>query len=390
MPTEKLPGVNKIRTRLRNGEVREYLYHRATGTRLPDDPASAEFVKRLTELNLQMARPDASPALPGTVAGLVVHYRSSPEFLQRKPKTRQDYVRFLDVISANWGANNVVDIDREALVNLRDAFQDSPRSANYAMAIVRRLLSFALDRPQTYPGMNYNVALRPPNLDTGVGHRPWEETEIAAFRKHWPLGTLERTLFELGMATGQRGEDVVAMKRSHIGPDGMISVKQEKTNARVWIPQSEDLKEALARWDEVQAARIAEREAKNRRRRTPKPIPLDMKVMLVTGERGNRLLPDNFRHIMIDAYRAVEGLGCGLANGGVTTHGLRYTAAVVMCEMGCDWETIASITGHATIQMVKKYLEKKRLAQLGVDALNRAARIRLEQSAKNESGSAKN
>jgi integrase len=114
------------------------------------------------------------------------------------------------------------------------------------------------------------------------------------------------------------------------------------------------------------------------------------RLLAALAQRGNRLLPDNFRHIMIDAYRAVEGLKCGLANGGgVTAHGLRCTAAVVMREMGCDWETIASITGHATIQMVKKYLEKKRLAQLGVDALNRAARIRLEQSERNESGSGK-
>jgi integrase len=75
---------------------------------------------------------------------------------------------------------------------------------------------------------------------------------------------------------------------------------------------------------------------------------------------------------MIDAFNDVDGLKAGLAVGGVTTHGLRYTAATRLYELGCSFAQIAAITGHETIAMVKKYIEKKRDAQFAIATLNAA------------------
>lgn len=69
---------------------------------------------------------------------------------------------------------------------------------------------------------------------------------------------------------------------------------------------------------------------------------------------------------MRDAYRAA-----GLADD-VTNHGDRYTAATRLHELDCDWETIASITGHETAAMVRKYTEKRRKARLAISRLNRS------------------
>jgi len=55
-----------------------------------------------------------------------------------------------------------------------------------------------------------------------------------------------------------------------------------------------------------------------------------------------------------------------------TTHGLRYTAATVLHELGCDDATIADITGHETLAMVKKYRAKRRRTRLAIARLNRA------------------
>jgi integrase len=52
------------------------------------------------------------------------------------------------------------------------------------------------------------------------------------------------------------------------------------------------------------------------------------------------------------------------------SHGLRYTAAVRLSELGCDWETISSITGHETVSMVRKYLAKRRGARLAIKRLD--------------------
>lgn len=69
---------------------------------------------------------------------------------------------------------------------------------------------------------------------------------------------------------------------------------------------------------------------------------------------------------MRDAYR-----NAGLSDD-VTNHGGRYTAATRLHELGSDWETIASITGHETMQMVRKYTAKKRKARLAISRLNRS------------------
>jgi integrase len=75
---------------------------------------------------------------------------------------------------------------------------------------------------------------------------------------------------------------------------------------------------------------------------------------------------------MIEAYRAVEGLPQGLATQGATTHGLRYAAATRLNELGMSFDVIASITGHDTVAMVKKYSTKKRDAKLAIAALDLA------------------
>lgn len=308
----------------------------------------------------------------GTMADLISIYKSSPEYAGLGDKTKKDYGRYLNILQENYGMTRIEDYDMEAVIAIRDIYSETPTTANYMVRVVRLLFSFAEGKRRRL-GLEAgwrNPARRPKVLNVGDGHRPWEENEIAAFRERWELGTLERTIFEMMTNTGQRGGDVARMERGHIGPDGTISVAQEKTKARVWIPQSQDLVRALKAWDRTQASRIAAWTAKG------KSIPRDMKLMVLTGDRGRRISADYLRHTMIDAFQTIPGLISGLKNDGVTSHGLRYTAAVVLDELGCDWETIASITGHETVVMVKKYLEKKRRARLAVAALDAASLAR--------------
>jgi len=94
--------------------------------------------------------------------------------------------------------------------------------------------------------------------------------------------------------------------------------------------------------------------------------------MLLTGERGRALTVDYFRHIIIDGSKEVEGLNSGMENAGTTTHGLRFTAATRLRELGLSWDVIASITGHDTAAMVEHYTEQKRKAEMAIDTLNAA------------------
>lgn len=41
----KISGINTVRKRIRDGSIRVYYYHRATGTRLEGKPGSPEFIR---------------------------------------------------------------------------------------------------------------------------------------------------------------------------------------------------------------------------------------------------------------------------------------------------------------------------------------------------------
>jgi hypothetical protein len=55
-----------------------------------------------------------------------------------------------------------------------------------------------------------------PTLKNKDGIATWSEDDIAAFRAHLPLGSMERLALELLLNTAQRRGDVVRMGRQHV------------------------------------------------------------------------------------------------------------------------------------------------------------------------------
>lgn len=320
-------GINVVRKTLADGTVKTYFYNRATGERFTSDPRTPESAARV-----ERSWPD------GSLGALVAAYRASPDFRRElAERTRHEYGRYLDILLEVWGTTAVRAFERRHVFALRDQFADTPRTANYLVQVMRLLFTFGVDRGWRRD----NPALRPKLLRTGEGYRPWEESEITLFRAHWAPETRERVLFELMVNTGQRTADVIAMQRGHIR-HGEISVRQQKTGARVWVPVSADLAATLDPW-----------------------LASHTSLMLIPSERtGGQLTVSGLRQIMRDAYAAAE-LPRDCVN-----HGLRYTAAVRLSELGCDWETIATITGHETVSMVRKYLAKRRAARLAITKLD--------------------
>ncbi len=318
-----------------------YTYYRREGQRIPirGEPGSPDWHRAYAEIHESFQRPRRARPSGGCLAALVEAYKASPAFLQLSAKTRKDYARYMDRLAARYGHLAVATMPRAFVFKLRDRHAKTPRTANYYVQVLRLLLSYAVD----HGWRDDNPALRPKQLRTGPGHKPWEEWQIAAFRKRWPPETLERVAFELLLNTGQRGQDIPPMKRSHYRR-GWISVVQRKTGERLEIPASRDLKAVLDPW--VKARR---------------------QFMLLTTASGRPLKVDYLRHRMAAAY--VEA---GLE--GVTSHGLRYTAATILAELGCDGPTISSILGHRTAEMIQKYTGRKRQAKVAIRRLNEACR----------------
>lgn len=316
----------------------------------PGDSGFIAAYQRIHKTFEDPGREDRGPSPVGSLGYLIDHYRESADFKGRAPKTQRDYDRYLDLLKQNHGHLPIKTMPREFVLQLRDKYADTPRKANYVLQVLRLLFAYAIDRSATF-GVTTNPAARPKRLKGGEGHRPWEESEIALFRDRWPLGTWERAAFELALNTAQRGGDVLAMTWGHV--DGEVRVHQQKTGARVGMPVSRDLGAALDAWR--------------------KALPSENR------ERGQAILGgmriDRFRHRMALAYREA-----GLTD--VTTHGLRYAGATRVYELvrglpDIDpWEFVADITGHATMQMAKKYAGQRRRARLVVERLDASTTAR--------------
>jgi integrase len=349
---------------------RRYWYYRRESQRLRihGNYGTPEFRKNYDEIHakFEVQKRGQAGVLPGSIRAVIISYKSSPEFKSEiEPRTRQDYLRYMNILEEKFGDLPVAAIKKSHVKKIRNKFSDRPRTANYLVQVLSILIEHAIEDMEL---RETNPAHKVKRLKGGDGHRPWEESEIAMFRARWPLGSFERTAFELGLNTGQRGQDLVKMERNHI-ENGVISVAQLKVGGeRVFVPISLDLHEALEAWFDAQDDWIKARESGLK----PRPVPIDVKLMILTGERGRRVTPSYFQHWMIAASRDVKGLAQGLADGGTTTHGLRYAAATRLYELGVSFDVIASITGHDTVTMVKKYATKKRNARLAITALNAA------------------
>jgi integrase len=335
------------------GRSKLYWYYRRNGRLIPIaapngrrlSAADAEFLEAYVRIHKAFDAPEPAEeaTAPGSIARLIIEYRASPEFLSLAPGTRRDYGVYLDLLKDKHGHRPIATMPREAVFRLRDEFRDKPRKANYIVSILRLILSYAGDRRTTFrlPANWINPAQRPKKLREGQGHRPWEEVEIDAFRKRWPLGSLERVLFEVYLNSGQRGGDVAPMIRQQYYR-GEISVAQEKTKERVWIPASRDLREALDPW-----------------------LDDHRHLVMFPTQRGRPLRRDHMLHLMLDARRAAE------LPEDCTLHGLRYTFATRGLELGLDWQTIESIVGHRTAAMAFKYTAKRRNARLTIATLDK-------------------
>jgi integrase len=335
---------------------RQYWFYRRDGQRIPitspdgrrlkqGDPG---FFEAYEQIHSSFgAKPNDEQAASGAIAHLIKEYRSSPEFRGLAEKTRKGYGRYLDILKEKHGHRPIATMPREAVFKLRDEFQATPRTANYIVAVLRLILSYAEDKKTSFrlPAHWVNPARRPKKLKTGEGHRPWEEVEIDAFRKRWAAGTLERVLFEAFINTGQRGSDIAPMIRQQYFR-GEISVAQEKTGERVWIPASRDLRAALDPW-----------------------LDGHSHVVLFPTPTGRPLKIHHMRHLMRDAIREAS------LPDDCTLHGCRYTFATRALELGLDWQTVESIVGHRTAEMAFKYTEKRRRARLAIATLDAGTKI---------------
>lgn len=330
METIRLKHVKRYRA---DGKL--YFYHRLTKERLPDDPA--ERAARVLQINATLDgwRDDT---LPGSLGDLILRYQASPDFKDLAESTRGGYRTYLDLLAKHCSTTPVADIDAAWLYQARDEMADRPRAANFMLQVMSILMGFAIERGWRKDNPVRHVK----KLRRTKSYEAWPDVAIERFRAEasdrmvWAL--------ELAIHTGQRQGDVLAMQWRHI-EDGVISVAQRKTGARLRIRIHRDLTAVLDR------------------------IPREHMAIVHTRS-GTPYTAFGFR----STFRA-ELKRIGLQ--GLQFHGLRHTAGRRLAEAGCTDREIMAILGHRTAEMVTRYTrgaEQERLADAAVVKLETRTR----------------
>ena len=143
-----LKGINSRRKVLADGTVRTYYWAWKGGPPLRGEPGTPEFIASYNEAAARKVLPPR-----GTLLSVLQGYQASEDFLGLAPRSRSDYVGKIKLIEKAFGdfplsamtdnrTRGIFKVWRERLA------VSSRRQADYAWAVLARVLSWGMDRGQ--------------------------------------------------------------------------------------------------------------------------------------------------------------------------------------------------------------------------------------------------
>jgi len=257
-------------------------------------------------------------SLPGTIGGLIIEYRKSPEFRETAPNTQRAYEAGFKLLHDLYNVE-VRALRQRHVMAVRDRLRETPSQANRAVKVLSILFNYGI----RLEWCEINPAFKVKKLRIGEFAR-WTDEAVAYALANLPERFARAVI--LGLYTGQREGDVIGMRWSDYDGAG-IKVVQAKTGAPLWIPAHNALRGHLDAWKRDALTVVADSQRK----------PYRGRVFSTVFSRELR------RHNALD---------------GLVYHGLRKTAAAKLAEAGCSVHEIAAITGHLSLQMIQHYTKE--------------------------------
>ncbi len=305
-----LPHIHAVKKRLADGRVVTYYYHRLTRKRIHGEPGTPEFLESYKEASA------ATGHDRNTLSGIIHEFVRSPEFAQLALRTRTDYHRHLLTIGEVFGDAPLEVLQdrrfRALALKERDRIaQASTKQADYWWAVLRRILSWAVDRGM----LETNVCKGGGRLyRSDRRDRIWQPEQIDALMQ--AASPQMQLAVLLALYTAQRQGDLLAL-RWNAWDGRRLKLTQHKTGQQVIIPAVLPLREAMAN-----APRTA--------------------VTILTNTRGRPWSANSFRS-------AFQKTRARAKITGLTFHDLRGTCLTWLAEAGCTEAEIAAISGHKTV-----------------------------------------
>lgn len=286
---------------------------------------------------------------------LVTRFKAAPDgFLRlREQTTRKAWAPWLDRITEEFGDLPVQALKakgvRRDIIAWRNRWADRPRSADYAIQVLQRLLSWAMENElaEANPAAGLKGLYTSNRAEVIV-----EEAELQAIlAKATPAGALA---IRLAAATGMRRGDLIDLRWTEVGEFSIERAADKSTaGRRLLIPLTAEAR-----------AVIADARAANARRKVPS-------TFVLTSTRG----PWQKDGLGVTWWKACRDAGVT----GKHFHDLRGTAATRFCQVPLTDEEVADIMGWEPDQVRairKRYVDRERIARGIVARMEKAEQTR--------------
>lgn len=355
-----LPDMHRVQKPLRTGGWVVYLYAHRGGpqiARLEGATRSAcEALERERAAEITAAYAVARSqkrTASSRMSDLIFAYKSAPDGLLRlKASTAREWRRHLDKITEDFGDMPIQALEakgaRRMFLDWRDKMAELPRKADYRMQVLRRVLSWSLDRDliKKNPVLGIEGLYRVDRSDVIV-----EDHELTAIlRNASPAG---RDLIALAALTGMRRGDLVGLKWSHVEAN-CIRMETAKSKRRIIVPL-------------LQEAQILLSELRQKREQLLREDRVPPAHVLLT-QHGTAWTKDGPTQAFIRAAKA-SGIDKNL-------HDLRGTAATRFVAAGLSDDEVADILGWEPnrVRAVRRYyVDHERVAQSVIERLERSS-----------------
>lgn len=235
-----IKGINRVRNK-KTGEVYHYAWRGQNAPRLTGKEGSPEYMA-----SYLAAIETRKPTDDGRMRALICLYRASHAFTGLAPKTREIWTRWLDRIVERFGDYRVAHFDQPNTIKpiirkWRDGYAHTPRTADYAMQVLSRVLSYGIELGK--------LSANPCEGIKGLYNNDrseiiWTDADLAAIKAMASPSVWHGVT--LAAHTGLRAEDLRRLSWSHIGPDAItIPTNKSLGHKEAFVPLYDGLRAVL-------------------------------------------------------------------------------------------------------------------------------------------------
>lgn len=305
----------------RTGKVR--IYHRKSGTPIDPHLSGAEIAAEVARLDALHA---PKKAISGTLGALLASYKASPRFTDLKPRTKADYHKCMDYLKSIEGTPLHL-IDTHFMAKLRDRTVKKKKGAftNHMLAT----LSSAFKHGKEYGLVAANpcMELDKAKVTGKKPNRPWTATERVHVLAAAPVQL--RAPLALARFLGIRRGDILTLPRMAY-KDGFLTFDTGKTGKKMKLPVSGQLKTIL---DAAPQGKTV--------------------TMLCVNSHGEPWTEMGFTASVRKFF--AKCVKEGIADEGLTMHGLRHSVAAELKNAGYSLDQIKDYLGQETTEMASHY-----------------------------------